>query len=152
MRRTPHSSAHGRPLPKRPLCRPITDDLCSPTHWILRTASSLSITWQSDVKQSQVQDTAPSISVSDFRITDHLFRILQVLCSVLICWLTNRGQKIPAGWCKQPRVTTARQDGVHLLVIPQSVLRQVYRLSRSDFSTDCEPVLPLSISSILSFP
>jgi hypothetical protein len=39
---------------------------------------------------------------------------------------------------------------VHSL-IPQSVLRQVHSFFRSEFSTECDLVLPLSIYSILSF-
>ena len=39
---------------------------------------------------------------------------------------------------------------IHLL-IPQWVLRQVHSLFQSEFSIQCDPVLPLSISSIMSF-
>ena len=35
--------------------------------------------------------------------------------------------------------------------IPQSVLREVHSLFQSQFSSQCDPVLPLSTSSILSF-
>jgi hypothetical protein len=41
---------------------------------------------------------------------------------------------------------------VRRLFILQSVLRQVRRLFQSEFSTVCDLVLPLSISSIFSFP
>ena len=37
-------------------------------------------------------------------------------------------------------------------IIPQPVLRRVNSLFRSQFSTGCDLVLPLSIYSILSFP
>ena len=43
------------------------------------------------------------------------------------------------------RVKLVRGSGLPLF-IPQSVLRQVHSLFRSEFSTDCEPVLPLSVS------
>jgi hypothetical protein len=36
--------------------------------------------------------------------------------------------------------------------IPQSVLRQVHSLFQSQFSTECDLVLPLPISSTVSFP
>jgi hypothetical protein len=35
---------------------------------------------------------------------------------------------------------------------PLSVVRQVHKLFQSEFSTECDLVIPLSISSILSFP
>jgi hypothetical protein len=35
--------------------------------------------------------------------------------------------------------------------IPQSVLRQVHSLFQSQFSTQCDLVLPVSTSSVLSF-
>ena len=49
------------------------------------------------------------------------------------------------------RVTQAKRCGVYL-VITQSVLKYVHILFRIEFSTECEPVLFLLISSILSYP
>jgi hypothetical protein len=48
-----------------------------------------------------------------------------------------------------PATVITLYSGLHNL---QSVLRQVRSLFQSEFSTECDLVLPLSISSIFSFP
>ena len=64
----------------------------------------------------------------------------------------------------QPPQKTRRSDGANISsseaavlcsvrsFTPQSVLRQVHSLFHSEFSTQCDLVLPLAICSILSFP
>ena len=64
----------------------------------------------------------------------------------------------------QPPQKTRRSDGAHLpsseaevlssirSFTPQSVLREVHGLFQSEFSIQCDLVLPLAISSIFSFP
>jgi len=49
-------------------------------------------------------------------------------------------------WKSKPFLVSAE------LFILKSVLRQVYNLFQSEFSTECDLMLPLSISNILQFP
>ena len=41
---------------------------------------------------------------------------------------------------------------IHMSCIPYSVLRQAHNIFQSEFYTECDLLLPLSNSSILSFP
>jgi len=51
----------------------------------------------------------------------------------------------------QPCLTEHRVGNGHSF-IPLSALRQLHRLFQSEFSNECDLVLPLSISSIVCLP
>jgi hypothetical protein len=66
--------------------------------------------------------------------------------------------KFDVGLCRIHTHTRARAR-VHIYIyifihsfIPQSVLREVHGPFQREFSTKCDPVLPLSCFSIFSFP
>jgi hypothetical protein len=75
-----------------------------------------------------------------------------ICCAVPVCHADTVFDFCCLKWCvRTPSVPTP--GALHCVtIIPQSVLRQVNSLFQSEFSTECDLVLPLSISSVLSFP